>query len=274
MQKMHLSARNQSAATTSPPKLLHWSISKQPMLQTNKRNLNSYLVTFANFRLDILVVLRRTLLQGIFRGHSNVPQCPKMFGNKDHINEHVRKTHSKSRRKCPHCGLAPAIYNSHVVNTKCLKCLKPFKCFALMKKHTKVCKLAFHCDFCDKAFTMESSLMNHFKAVHRKFNKNVWLGAKKHKESAFKCEPCKIYFAHEGFLNAHLRYFHIDRKTCTCHVCGKLVRCKSRMEYHLVHVHRVGKRTSSLFKKAWLYLEMNDHKKWEISRYECVGHFS
>jgi hypothetical protein len=172
------------------------------------------------------------------------PECPKMFASKDVIQEHTRKTHSKTRRKCPHCGLAPAIYNSHVVNTKCLKCNEPFKCFASMKKHKKGCKLTYHCDFCDKNFRNESHLINHFQAIHRKYDKNTWLGAKKHKESAFKCERCKILFAHEGFLNAHVRYFHLDRNTCTCHICGKLVRCKSRMEYHFVHVHMVGKRTA------------------------------
>jgi hypothetical protein len=172
------------------------------------------------------------------------PECPKMFASKDHITEHARKTHSKSRKKCPHCGMTPALYNSHVVNTKCLKCLQPFKCYALMMKHRKGCKLLYNCDFCSKDFKMEAWLLNHFKLMHRKSNKNVWLGAKKYKGSAFKCEPCKIYFKHEGFYNAHLRFFHLERNTCTCHICGKLVRCKRRMEYHLVHVHSILRRRS------------------------------
>jgi hypothetical protein len=170
------------------------------------------------------------------------PECPKLFASKQHIHEHVRKTHSKNRKKCPHCGMTPALYNTHVVNTKCLKCCQPFKCFTVMREHKKMCKLVYECDFCDKAFKLESVLLKHFKRVHRRKNKNIWLGGKKHKGSAFKCELCKIYFAHIGFLNSHCRYFHVNTKHCACHICGKLVRCKSRLEYHLVHVHRILKR--------------------------------
>jgi hypothetical protein len=169
------------------------------------------------------------------------PDCPKMFASKEHIAEHARKTHSKSRRKCPHCGLAPAIYNSHVVNTKCLKCLQPFKCFTSMRKHKKSCKLVFDCDICDYKCDIESRLMKHFNLMHRKVCKGVWVGARKHSNSEFKCVSCKMYFAHEGFLNSHIRNSHKDVKKLTCHVCGKLVRCKSRMEYHLVRVHRIGR---------------------------------
>jgi Zinc finger, C2H2 type/Zinc-finger of C2H2 type len=175
------------------------------------------------------------------------PECPKMFASKDHIQEHARKTHSKSRRKCPHCGMTPALYNTHVVNTKCLKCYEPFKCFALLKKHSSTCKLSFECDICSKAFKIESSLLEHFENVHKKVDKSTWLGARKHGNSAFKCIDCKIYFAHEGFFNSHFKNIHKDYKKVTCHLCKKLVRSKSLLESHLVKVHRILKRP---FKRA------------------------
>jgi hypothetical protein len=170
------------------------------------------------------------------------PECPKMFASKDHIQEHARKTHSKNRKTCPHCGMKPAIYNTHVVNTKCLKCCEPFKCFTLVKKHKSICKLSFVCDICSKAFPIESPLLEHFENVHRKFDKNIWLGARKNSNSAFKCIDCKIYFAHEGFFNSHLHNIHRDFKKVACHFCKKLVRSKSLLESHLVKVHRIFKR--------------------------------
>jgi uncharacterized C2H2 Zn-finger protein len=169
------------------------------------------------------------------------PECPKLFASKKHIHEHARKTHSKSRRKCPHCGMKPALYNTHVVNTKCLKCCQPFKCFTVMKEHAKGCKLTFTCDICCKAFNIESSLLSHFK-IHRKFDKNTWLGARKHKNSAFKCTDCKIYFANEGFYNNHFANIHKANNKLTCHICGKLVRNRKYMEQHLVLVHNILKR--------------------------------
>jgi KRAB domain-containing zinc finger protein len=178
------------------------------------------------------------------------PECPKMFASEYHIQEHARKTHSKSKKKCPHCGMTPAIYNTHVVNTKCLKCCKPFKCFALVKKHKATCKLSFGCDICSKQYKVESALLEHFESSHRKFDKNTWLGATKHSNSAFKCVACKIYFAHEGFFNYHFRYLHKDCKKLTCHLCEKLVRCKSRMEYHLVHVHGILNRRRKSVRKS------------------------
>jgi KRAB domain-containing zinc finger protein len=167
------------------------------------------------------------------------PECPKMFSSEDHIQEHARKTHSKNRKKCPHCGMTPALYNTHVVNTKCLKCCEPFKCFTLVKRHKSTCKLSFKCDICSKVFPIESSLLQHFENAHRKFDKNMWLGARKHSKSAFKCKDCKIYFAHEGFFNSHHRNLHKDCKKLTCHFCEKLVRCKSILEHHLIRVHGV-----------------------------------
>jgi hypothetical protein len=169
------------------------------------------------------------------------PECPKMFASKDHINEHVRKTHSK-RKKCPHCGMKPALYNTHVVNTKCIKCCMPFKCFTLLRKHSPSCKLAFQCDVCDKMFKIESRLLMHVNSVHRKIDKNIWLGSRKNKKSAFKCTDCKVYFAHEGYFNLHFKNIHQLFKKVTCHFCKKEVRSKSILELHLRKVHRILKR--------------------------------
>jgi hypothetical protein len=173
------------------------------------------------------------------------PECPKMLATEDHIYEHARKTHSKNRKTCPHCGLKPALYNSHVVNTKCIKCCKPFKCFALLKKHDFRCKLSFVCDDCKKIFESESLLLDHFNTMHRYFIKNKWLGGRKHKGSEFKCEQCKIYFAHEGFYNSHFQNFHIEYRKVTCHHCGKLERNKRRLENHLVDEHLILERRST-----------------------------
>jgi Zinc-finger of C2H2 type len=170
------------------------------------------------------------------------PECPKMFASKEHIHEHSRKTHNKSRRKCPHCGMTPALYNTHVVNTKCFKCFQPFKCFTLKMRHKTVCKLTFKCDFCDKEFRMESLLLIHFNAVHRKNDENTWLGARKHRNSAFTCKVCKIYFPNEGYYNNHFLNIHKADNKLTCHLCEKLVRSRKYMEYHLVRVHGILKK--------------------------------
>jgi hypothetical protein len=122
------------------------------------------------------------------------PECPKMFASKDHIHEHARKSHSTSRKKCPHCGMTPVTYKVHVANSKCMKCFEPFKCFTLMRKHSKLCKLSYDCDFCDETFKNEFLLMRHFHFKHKKETKACgWVG-RNTKNRHLSASPAKFIF--------------------------------------------------------------------------------
>lgn len=166
------------------------------------------------------------------------PDCPKIFASNHHLHEHSRKAHSKNKKNCVHCGYVPAIYKTHAVKTNCKKCLMPFKCIALLKKHSKLCTLSFECDICDKTFRRERILLEHFEFMHRPRNENLWLGAKKYKTSAFKCVGCKVYFPHEGFYNYHFMPYHRVFNKKICDHCGKWFRKRHEIQSHMMNFLR------------------------------------
>jgi uncharacterized C2H2 Zn-finger protein len=162
-----------------------------------------------------------------------------MFASEDHIQESTRVKHTAKAG-----GNALNVeWQQFTTRTLCLKCFQPFKCFALMIKHFKVCKLPFECDVCDKIFKLESNLLDHFNSAHRKSSKYVWLlvrGSTKipHTNVAF---AGLIYFSHEGFYNSHFKNIHkADHgKKVAYHFFGKIFRSKNFMVPHLLKAHRM-----------------------------------
>lgn len=115
-------------------------------------------------------------------------------------------------------------------------------------------KIHFHCDICDKNFTCNRNLRQHFRRHHNdnikysscvicnKVMKFDYLGthvkkvhAKNNDSSLVNCDICNKTFRNHEALKIHHKN-HIDYKMA-CHLCNKNFKNKFRLNMHLNKTH-------------------------------------
>ena len=137
------------------------------------------------------------------------PQCTHTTRKRQHLKDHIRAIHEKSRPfKCEHCTYAAAT-NSTIV------------------KHMKIVhekNLTVLCDRCDYKTSTNQNLLRHINTVHEKVK-------------PFQCEKCSHATTTQRDLDAHVMAKHDKVKPIKCQQCDYTTCRKSSLNFHIKRVH-------------------------------------
>lgn len=179
---------------------------------------------------------------------SKCPECGKKFNHKSslrvHFQSHFRNPDDKPH-KCPHCDqsfyqersmkchftAAHGIGNFQPTKKKvsnliyfCDFCSKAFKLQSLLKRHLishveeEKASRKHKCDKCEARFKRPEHLRTHTNSVHLKLR-------------PFKCDKCNKSFTQVGDRNLHMKT-HSDEKNYKCLVCQKAFRLAKGLKAH------------------------------------------
>ncbi|XP_026743959.1 gastrula zinc finger protein XlCGF57.1-like isoform X6 [Trichoplusia ni] len=157
--------------------------------------------------------------------------CGQGFIAKANVDSHIKNVHSFKNRQCQKCDkvfrspYALEIHRERTHKTEMLKCPKCPEILAskyLKKRHLAlvhdVKKLQFHCDECDKVYTMKSKLVEHKLRTHLK-------------QKTVECEICGFKVFNNELLKRHM-VRHDDSRPYSCEFCKKSFQRKKTLEVH------------------------------------------
>ncbi len=138
----------------------------------------------------------------------------------------------------------------------CARCDKVYYTKANLKRHILTHeKPQFHCDICQKSFTLNCELQRHNYRIHQE------------KTESFTCTKCTKTFSDRMYLNRHMERTHPDpAQRVKCNICRVPFSHKYKLQCHM-KTHQEGK---------FLCMECNrkfyrsDHlKKHVCKQYKC-----
>ncbi|XP_046975364.1 zinc finger protein 91-like [Vanessa cardui] len=155
-------------------------------------------------------------------GEFKCDECEKVFGNKEKLKEHQKRTHLGlgKRNKCLVCNERfldywkkidhmVKVHGAPPVVLKCHACERTFRNQRALARHTKkdhLLERKHKCEECEMRFFSKSSLQRHM-AKHTGIRE-------------FRCDICFKAYGRKNTLREHMR-IHADDRRFACSHCGQ-----------------------------------------------------
>ena len=189
-------------------------------------------------------------------------------GKKDVLETHMIIKHGTGQKdfQCDDCGKSfhtlKKLYDhktrSHVEKVQCDICSEWFGTRGIMEHHKDLAhgKNVLNCSHCEKCFTSEIRLKNHFKHAHIRphkctecdFSTSAQSSLERHVavlhsgERPCKCEKCGDSFPIEEYLNNHMKNSHDKTRPFVCSICEKTFNSKEGekgLDNHVARFHEM-----------------------------------
>ena len=168
-------------------------------------------------------------------------KCKEVFPRRSDLQKHDGKFHSAvSDYKCDLCNFKTSQYKilvRHIsghynviteYGTVCNICKQEFYTKFELKKHLRLHSNVpkFYCKACDKRFPTTTAVIEHNKAMHKKFNRT------KFEFKLIQCKKCDEFFYSSAQLDLH-RCSKVLAERLQCSVCNKKLNSMYRLRIHL-----------------------------------------
>ena len=218
---------------------------------------------------DFKTYLKKNLTNHITRHHRDknivCEDCGKRFVYnyqlRDHICTNSKEPGIKTSQQvpCPKCGylhnsvirmvkhhyvdhgeLPPGHENQQIF--MCDSCPQVFFKEVNLNQHKKkvhagvLQPINLQCDICDQAFSVRRSYVRHYRRIHHAIPKEYL------DKPTFPCDKCDLIYLSQQGLNTHNNIKHLGIKpvqlnSFKCHICGKSVSSKLRLNSHMIIAH-------------------------------------
>lgn len=151
--------------------------------------------------------------------------CDRKFSYKAALDRHLRAGHGSDNEDD----------EESKIDHTCLDCGLSFKSTNLMQEHfdgSHRTASGIGCSICDKEFTQQDHLNQHFFALH---SYNI-----------FDCKECDRGFSSKSTLDNHIKVVHENCKDFICSACGKAFGNKYNLNQHLENAHPTGPTPANL----------------------------
>jgi hypothetical protein len=188
-------------------------------------------------------------------------KCPKMYGRRSNLLQHIRTKHENLRYPCQDCdrvftsklGLKNHKTIIHLKKLfKCKVCFKMCKNLSCLRTHINLKHLnrTFQCEICSKIYQNKDNFIVHYRSKHlnivfacrdceKIFSSTTGLNlhkASKHLKIMHQCEQCPKTYSHKIGLREHVENIH-EKKQHSCQYCKKLFKSLSGLTVHKNNIH-------------------------------------